>query len=314
MDDSILIQNMNVSFRGKGCLTPVVKDVNTVFPSGTITGLIGESGSGKSVLGMSILQLLPGTAQVSGQCLFRGRDLYRLSEREMCAVRGQEIGLIPQNPSQSLNPIYTVGRQLVESMTVHDRSQKAEARARRDMLLGRFGFPDPHGISRSYSFRLSGGMNQRVISAMGLMNKPSWIIADEPTKGLDAILRRQVYHVLRQISESETRGMIVITHDIALAGALSQRLLVLYKGMILEEGPTEAVLANPLHPYTVGLMRSLPENGMHPIPRADPALAEKCTGCSFAPRCAWATERCCREVPPDVRPESDRKVRCFRYA
>ena len=185
-----------------------------------------ESGSGKSLLGMSILGLLSGQARVEGSCMYKGMDLYRLPEKEMQKIRGKEIALIPQNPTESLNPIRRIGKQLTECMTVHGNKDKELADSRRDEFLRRFGFSDPDRINRAYSFQLSGGMNQRVISAMGLMNRPKWVIADEPTKGLDAILRRQVYRVLKEISETDTEGMIVITHDIALAGALCDRLMI----------------------------------------------------------------------------------------
>lgn len=312
MNEDIVIQSLDISFRDKQRIVPVVRDVNVTFHAGTVTGLIGESGSGKSVLGMSILRLLPASAKVEGTCLYGGRDLYRLTEKEMCKVRGQQIGLIPQNPTESLNPVRTVGRQLTECVTIHRPGEKKAAEERRNTLLARFGFAQPDKINRAYSFQLSGGMNQRVVSAMGLMSKPEWIIADEPTKGLDAILRKQVYSVLREISETETKGMILITHDISLAGAICDRLLVLYKGMLLEQGNTRDILSSPLHPYTKGLLASLPERGMHPIRRAN--QQSDCIGCGFCPRCEYATERCRREIPPETVVDGGRIVRCFLYA
>lgn len=226
----IEIRDLSVTFQDGGEMIHAMEDVSAYFPSGSVTGLIGESGSGKSLLGMSILGLLSGQARVEGSCMYKGMDLYRLPEKEMQKIRGKEIALIPQNPTESLNPIRRIGKQLTECMTVHGNKDKELADSRRDEFLRRFGFSDPDRINRAYSFQLSGGMNQRVISAMGLMNRPKWVIADEPTKGLDAILRRQVYRVLKEISETDTEGMIVITHDIALAGALCDRLMVLYKG------------------------------------------------------------------------------------
>ena len=226
----IEIRNLSVSFQDGGETVHAMEGVNAYFPAGSVTGLIGESGSGKSLLGMSILGLLSGQAKVEGTCMYKGMDLYRLPEKEMQEIRGKEISLIPQNPTESLNPIRRIGKQLTECMTVHGNKDKELANSRRDEFLRRFGFADPDRISRAYSFQLSGGMNQRVISAMGLMNRPKWAIADEPTKGLDAILRRQVYQVLKEISETDTEGMIVITHDIALAGVLCDRLMVLYYG------------------------------------------------------------------------------------
>ena len=313
MERDIEISGLNVRFRGKTGPAAVVCDVSAHFPAGTVTGLIGESGSGKSVLGLSILQLLPESAEVTGTCLYEGRDLYRLDEREMCRIRGRSIALIPQNPAESLNPVLPVGRQLTECVTAAGGSPHRAAE-RRDALLRQFGFADPERISAAYSFQLSGGMNQRVISALGLMNDPAWIIADEPTKGLDAILRRQVYQVLREISRGEARGMLVITHDIPLAGALCDRLMVLYKGTLLEQGETGLILKNPMHPYTRGLIAALPENGMHPIRRAEPGRAEQTAGCRFYPRCAEATEECARCLPAPSPLPDGRIVRCRLYA
>ena len=314
MNSDIEIRGLNVSFADGGAVSPAVVDVNAVFPAGTVTGLIGESGSGKSVLGMSILQLLPGSTRVAGQCLYRGQDLYRLGEKEIRQIRGREIALIPQNPSESLNPIRTIGRQLTEGVAAHGERDRAKAGIRRDALLRRFGFDDPGRINASYTFQLSGGMNQRVIAALGLMDRPRWVIADEPTKGLDAILRRQVCATLREISRSETEGMIVITHDIALAAALCGRLMVLYKGTVLEQGSAEQVVNRPLHPYTRGLIDSLPGRGMHPIPRALPERTGMTGGCRFYPRCAIAEPRCGLALPPETHPEEGRTVRCYRYA
>lgn len=231
----------------------------------------------------------------------------------MQKIRGKEIALIPQNPTESLNPIRRIGKQLTECMTVHGNKDKELADSRRDEFLRRFGFSDPDRINRAYSFQLSGGMNQRVISAMGLMNRPKWVIADEPTKGLDAILRRQVYRVLKEISETDTEGMIVITHDIALAGALCDRLMVLYKGSIMEAGETKTILEHPAHPYTKGLIASLPGKGMNPIGRAV-RKKEGNSGCSFYPRCVHAVDACKNGRIPEAELPDGRKVRCVRYA
>lgn len=309
----IEIRDLSVTFQDGGEMIHAMEDVSAYFPSGSVTGLIGESGSGKSLLGMSILGLLSGQARVEGSCMYKGMDLYRLPEKEMQKIRGKEIALIPQNPTESLNPIRRIGKQLTECMTVHGNKDKELADSRRDEFLRRFGFSDPDRINRAYSFQLSGGMNQRVISAMGLMNRPKWVIADEPTKGLDAILRRQVYRVLKEISETDTEGMIVITHDIALAGALCDRLMVLYKGSIMEAGETKTILEHPAHPYTKGLIASLPGQGMNPIGRAV-RKKEGNSGCSFYPRCAHAVDACKNGRIPEAELPDGRKVRCVRYA
>lgn len=310
---NIEIRNLSVTFQDGSETVHAMEGVNAYFPAGSVTGLIGESGSGKSLLGMSILGLLSGQAKVEGTCMYKGMDLYRLPEKEMQQIRGKEIALIPQNPTESLNPIRRIGKQLTECMTVHGNKDKELANSRRDEFLRRFGFSDPGRINRSYSFQLSGGMNQRVISAMGLMNRPKWVIADEPTKGLDAILRRQVYQVLKGISETDTEGMIVITHDIALAEVLCDWLMVLYKGSIMEAGDTKTILEHPAHPYTKGLVASLPAKGMNPIGRAVREKEER-SGCSFYPRCPHATDTCKSGPIPEVKLSDGRKVRCIQYA
>ena len=309
----IEIRNLYVSFQDGGETVHAMEGVNAYFPAGSVTGLIGESGSGKSLLGMSILGLISGQAKVEGTCMYKGMDLYRLPEKEMQEIHGKEIALIPQNPTESLNPIRRIGKQLTECMNVHGNKDKELANSRRDEFLRRFGFADPDRISRAYSFQLSGGMNQRVISAMGLMNRPKWAIADEPTKGLDAILRRQVYQVLKEISETDTEGMIEITHDIALAEALCDRLMVLYKGSIMEAGDTKKILEHPAHPYTKGLVASLPAKGMNPIGRAV-RKNEGNSGCSFYPRCPYAADACKNGPVPEAELPDGRKVRCVLYA
>lgn len=244
--------------------------------------------------------------------MYKGRDLFSLPEAEMQKVLGKEIALIPQNPTESLNPVRTIGRQLTECVTIHEKRRKADAQKRRDQLLRCLGFHRPEQVSNSYSFELSGGMNQRIVTALGLMNHPRWVIADEPTKGLDAVLRRQVYQVLKEIGGSEAGGMMVITHDILLAEALCDRLLVLYKGCVMEQGKGETILRHPAHPYTRGLLESLPENGMHPIPRADEKKTD--SGCRFYPRCPHGSKACGQMLPPETVLEDGRIVRCFLYA
>jgi len=314
MSIDIEIRSGSVFFDGGDASTYALRDANATFPAHSVTGLIGESGSGKSVLGMSILGLLPNTARIEGSCVYKDRDLYRLSEREMTRIRGSEIALIPQNPSESLNPMLRIGRQLSEAVALRGRGEKPRALERRDSLLERFGFADPRAIDRSYSFQLSGGMNQRVVSALGLMGSPRWVIADEPTKGLDAILRKQVYGVLKEIAENEVEGMIVITHDIALACALCDTIMVLYKGLILEQRSSAELMGSPLHPYTRGLIGSLPSRGMHPICRDLPGRDSHVEGCPFYPRCAVAEKRCSESIPPETPLSPNGFVRCFLNA
>lgn len=313
--EGIKIEHLSVCFGTQRGPVRALNDVSITFRENAVTGLIGESGSGKSVLGMSVLRLLPDSARTKGHCWYRGKDIFTLSDREMDRIRGNEIALIPQNPSESLNPVMRIVKQLRETVQIHGKIGRSEAEKRMYNLLDQFGFTEPDQILGRYSFELSGGMNQRIISILGLLNSPEWLIADEPTKGLDAILRRQVYESIRQISRKQTRNMILITHDIELAAKLCDYLAVLYKGSLLEYGTAEQIMEDPRHPYTSGLLASLPKRGMHAIPEPDPCRKDQVNGCPFYPRCSAASSICGQSVPPEYQiPGENRTVRCFLYA
>ena len=314
MNNDIVITGLGVDFFTDNSRVHAVEDVNITFPQDTITALVGESGSGKSVLGLSILRLLPKTAIITGSCLFQGRDLYRLSEKEMRSVRTRTISLIPQNPLQSLNPVTRIRRQLEEPLRLHLRLSQKAARDHAEQDLRRFGFADPHAVGRQYSFQLSGGMNQRVISAMGLGCGPLWVIADEPTKGLDAILRGQVCEILEEARRQKTGSMLLITHDLQLAKRISDRVAVLYRGQIIEQGTVNEVMQSPAHPYTRGLLGSMPAAGMKPIPPPLPERAAQACACKFFPRCPSAGEKCRTQSMGDTALSPGRTVRCVRYA
>jgi peptide/nickel transport system ATP-binding protein len=313
MMSDITISHLSVTFETSRGPVFAVRDLNTVFRAGQISGVIGESGSGKSVMGMSILRLLPNNAHVEGTCLYENEDLYTVPLRRLRQVRGGVIGLIPQNPGASLDPIMRIRRQITETIEAHDRkSGRRTADARAAELLRSFGFDEAERILDRYSFQMSGGMNQRLVSALGLACQPGWIIADEPTKGLDAVIRNQVYQVLRQICQEGARSMIVITHDLMLARRLCDDIRVMYMGQIIEQGPAENVMETPRHPYTQGLIASLPSRGMQPIPQADPARAAD-GGCPFYPRCARASSRCAAAQPGELPRPGGGSVRCFLY-
>lgn len=310
-DQNIQIRNLTVKFPSGTGWSLAVDDISLNLESGIVTGLVGESGSGKSVLGMSILRLLGPSALVEGECWYQGRDLYRVSERELEGIRGGQIGLIPQNPTQSLNPTMRIGSQLQETRRLHGKKAGKQGQQEILRLLRELGMDQPERISGRYSFEMSGGMNQRVVSAMGLCGDPRWMIADEPTKGLDAVLRRQVFSVLREISANRIPSMLLITHDLLLAERLCGRICVLYSGVLLEQGGGQEIFQNPLHPYTKGLFQSLPSKGMRPIPAP---MREKGKGCVFYNRCPMAQERCGQEKPGEYEPKRGRIVRCFLYA
>ena len=312
MVPDIEIQHLSVCFDTAQGPVYAVNDLSTTFQAGRISGVIGESGSGKSVMGMSLLRLLPNTARVTGKCFFGPHELYSMPLRQLRKLRGAAIGLIPQNPGASLDPVMKLRRQLTEAITTHGKRSRKEAEAQAAKLLQQFGFEEPERILNQYPFQMSGGMNQRLVSALGLACRPGWVIADEPTKGLDAVIRNQVYTVLRQIYAEHHCSMIVITHDLALARRLCDDIRVLYMGQIIEQGTAEEVMEHPHHPYTAGLIRSLPSRGMVPIPPPDLNRLSH-SGCPFDPRCPKATARCGKEKPEDYLLPTGGKVRCFLY-
>lgn len=309
---SIEMKDVVVHFRVSGGMVRAVDHISYTFEKGHITGLIGESGCGKSVMGAAILGLNPGYAQVSGSILYNGMDLLQLSQREMRALRGREIGLIPQNPADSLNPARRILGQITEAaaLTGMPRAKQRETALE---LLHKFGFSESElgQVSKAYPFELSGGMQQRVAVAMGVASCPGWVLADEPSKGLDMALREQMYDTLRRIRDGHTDSMIIITHDLVLARTLCDTVAVMYSGQIVEQG--QNVLENPKHPYTRGILQSLPENGFQPMKGIAPAPGDRFTGCKFAPRCPCAGLECTRAMP-ELYPAGTGKVRCFRYA
>lgn len=313
MVPDIMIQNLSVFFQTATGPVPAVRDLTTVFQAGRISGVIGESGSGKSVMGMSILRLLPNTASITGECWFGNQELLSLPMKELRKLRGAAIGLIPQNPNASLDPSMKLKRQLTEAVTAHNRRGRQEAEAGAARLLKSFGFESPEDIMGQYAFQMSGGMNQRLVSALGLANHPGWVIADEPTKGLDAPVRNQVYTVLREIYTRRHSSMILITHDLQLARRLCDDIRVLYMGRIVEQGETSLVMERPAHPYTAGLLDAHPSRGMKPIPPPSPERAGH-TGCPFYPRCEKALSHCGKAIPGELRLPDGRQARCFLYA
>lgn len=312
MDQNINISDLNVVFHTDGKEISALHDINIEFTAGETTALIGESGSGKSVLGMSILQLLPDSAKVSGTCMFEGENLYHITAKAMRKLRYRRLSLIPQNPLQALNSAMKIRGQLTEAMVEHEGVSRQSALTRTHAQLTKFAFQNPKSIGSHYSFQLSGGMNQRVVTCMGLSCNPDWLIADEPTKGLDAILRTQVYEVLQDAQEN--RGLILITHDLQLAKRLSQKVGVMYQGFLLEQGPTEEVLSNPQHPYTKGLLSASPSQGMHPIPPPMEGRKSEDSPCPFYCRCTQGDCHCTKTTLETVKVHPQWTVRCAKSA
>ncbi len=306
----IEVSKLRVDFVYPGRKIEVLKGVTAVFREGRISGIVGESGCGKSVLGTALLRMLPRNALVSGQCLYKGRDLLQAKGKELRSLRRREIALIPQNPYESLNPSRRIGKILLDAI---DPVSRRQARITISNMLEHLGFRDPGRVMDSYSFELSGGMNQRVLIALALLRSPRWVLADEPTKGLDPSLVQEMAVMFRDVA-SKIGSMLIISHDLRLAQELCDDLFVMYRGWIVERGSCAKILSKPAHPYTAGLLGALPHNGLVPIPTA---LREWVgdSGCPFYPRCSSAMPRCSTE-DPDFYPTAfpDQETRCFLYA
>ena len=250
MGNHIALQRLTVAFTTKAGTVKAANQIDAIFLGGQINGIVGETSSGKSVLGLSVLGLLPENRIVSGSILYKNRDLLQLPEREMNALRGKTMAFVPQNPDTALNPVMTVGAQLSEMFTCHAGTNAAEARLRAGEQMRRYALPSPEIFDR-YSFQLSGGQRQRLLCAIGSALAPEWLIADEPTKGLDAVLRRQVCQLFQALRENSDLGILLITHDLRLAERLCDTVFVLYAGTVVEQGlagRTVRPTLSPLYP------------------------------------------------------------------
>ena len=272
---------------------------------GEFVGLVGESGCGKSVSAMSVLRLIPHPPGliVGGEILFKGEDLLKVDEARMRDIRGNRIAMVFQEPTTSLNPVLTVGRQISESIELHRKANKATALAESVKLLHLVGIPDPETRIKDYPFQFSGGMQQRVMIAMALSCTPELLIADEPTTSLDVTVQAQLLEIIADLRVQLDMAGIIITHNLGLVARYVDRVNVMYAGKLVEAGTTETIFAEPKHPYTIGLMASVPrlDSPRKVAPRAieglPPNLAHLPAGCSFSPRCSWAMDQCHEEAP-----------------
>jgi oligopeptide transport system ATP-binding protein len=281
-----------------------VNGVSFDIRPGEFLGVVGESGSGKSVTMMSVLRLIPMPPGriVEGSAMFSGMDLLQISDEQLRKVRGGEIGTIFQDPMTSLNPVITIGKQITESLRLHLRCDRKTAREVAANLLDKVGLPDPKQRLDSYPHELSGGMRQRVMIAIALACSPQLIIADEPTTALDVTVQAQIIEIVQDLRDQFDTAMVWITHDLGVIAGLADRVLVMYGGKIVEEAPVRPLYQRPSHPYTQGLLRSIPRpdqkgGTLDSIKGSPPSLYSPPTGCTFAPRCPYAFERCHREVP-----------------
>ena len=308
----IRIAGLRVAFSTHAEEIRAVDSVDLSIQSGDTISLIGESGCGKTVMGMAIMGLLPKNAGISGTIRYGDHDLLSASEHTMQQIRGKEIAMISQNSANSLNPVMTVGDQIAEPLLIHHIFPAAKARREVIRLLSALGFNKPEQAAEQYPHEFSGGMRERILIALALVCNPQLIIADEPTSGLDAQVKSQILHLIKkQIAGNRT--LFLITHDLGTAAYLCDRIAVMYAGEIVETGPTKDVLAMPMHPYTQGLLASLPSAGLHPIPGLSPTPAHLPGGCRFCARCPAALDQCDCEHPGMINVVGSRQVRCFHY-
>jgi oligopeptide/dipeptide ABC transporter ATP-binding protein len=310
----LAIRDLVVEFGTEDGVVHAVDGISYDVMPGEVLGIVGESGSGKSVSTMSLLGLIPQPPGriTSGTAMFKGQDLLTLKKKEMQAFRGKEVAMIFQDPMTSLNPVLTIGDQLGEAITTHfPEVKKGEVRQRVTDLLGLVGVPNPEARYSQYPHEFSGGMRQRAMIAMSIANAPSLLIADEPTTALDVTIQAQVLEVMKKVMAETHAATILITHDLGIVAEICDRVIVMYAGHIVESGDVHTIFREPRHPYTIGLMNSLPkltedEEHLEPIPGAPPSLINLPTGCPFHPRCFLSNgrERCRTERPALVQVES----------
>ncbi|PRD43603.1 methionine ABC transporter ATP-binding protein [Phyllobacterium phragmitis] len=293
----------------------LIDDINLNLAAGEVMGLVGESGSGKSVTGLSIMGLLDKPVQVTGgQILFKGRDLRKLSQKELRSIRGNRIAMIFQDPMSTLNPVLRIDTQMMEAVRTHESVSKQAAWERARDALGMVGIPSPEERLSAYPHQFSGGMRQRVAIAIALLMSPDLIIADEPTTALDVTIQAQILSIVQKLAREKGMALIWVTHDLSVVAGLAEKLSVMYAGRIVEQGSTADLLRRPLHPYTNGLIASLPahnERGsrLKQISGTTPSVANMPKGCAFRPRCSSATEICFD--PPALEAVEGRLLRCF---
>ncbi len=302
------VNDLQVEFAGHGRVVRAVRGLSYDIGPGETIGLVGESGSGKSVSALSLLGLLPKRVGkvTAGTAIFQGQDLLHLPEDKLRKIRGARIAMIFQDPLSSLNPVLTIGRQITEAIEAHRNVSAKDARKRAIELLELVGIPGAASRFNDYPHQFSGGMRQRAMIAMALSCEPSLLIADEPTTALDVTIQAQILELLRRLRAELGMAVLLITHDLGVVAGFADRLAVMYAGRLVELGPTETLLADPAHPYTIGLLRSLPrldrprQAALTPIEGSPPDLASNLEGCPFAPRCAWRLDRCWTDAPPLV--------------
>ncbi|GEN44775.1 ABC transporter ATP-binding protein [Alkalibacillus haloalkaliphilus] len=321
MSDVILeLEDLHTHFFTDSGEVPAVDGVSFKVHKGEVVGVVGESGCGKSVTSLSIMQLVPSPPGriVSGQINFKDENLAQASEKRMRQIRGNEISMIFQEPMTSLDPLFTIGNQLIEAIRMHRKMSKKEAKRKAIDMLNLVGIPRSSEVVDEYPHQLSGGMRQRVMIAMAMSCDPEVLIADEPTTALDVTIQAQILDLMRDLNKEHNTGILLITHDLGVVAEMCDRVVVMYAGQVVEEGTVREILKDPKHPYTKGLIRSLPkihekEQKLYSIPGTVPKVSMEQVGCRFAPRCEYAFDRCFSEDPELYDAGVERSSRCFLY-
>jgi oligopeptide/dipeptide ABC transporter ATP-binding protein len=314
----LVVEHLTTGFDVSGRFIPAVIDVSFTLASGETLCLVGESGSGKSLTALAIMRLVQPPGRItSGRILYKDRDLRALSEREMQEVRGGEIALIFQEPMTALNPVFTIGSQIEETLLVHGRATRKTARQKAIELLDAVSVPEPQRRVREYPHQLSGGLRQRALIAISLACNPSIVIADEPTTALDVTIQAQILDLLRDLQRRMGLALLLITHDLGVVAEMANRVAVMYAGRLVEEAPVKALFRDPKHPYTRGLMASMPGTApgtrLTAIQGTVPPLGQLPPGCSFTPRCPSRFEPCPTAHPGITVVGEDRRVKCYLH-
>jgi oligopeptide transport system ATP-binding protein len=314
----LAVEGLHVRFWTRRGIVHAVNGISFDIAPGETLGIVGESGCGKSVTSLAILGLLARNGKVeSGAAMFEGTDLLRQSDRALRRIRGREIAMIFQDPMTSLNPVLTIGRQIRESLETHFDMDRKEAEAKAAEAIDRVGIPSAKARIKDYPHQFSGGMRQRAMIAMALACKPKLLIADEPTTALDVTIQAQILDLLRELVAEENAALILITHDLGVVAGMCERVNVMYAGMFMETGSGEQLFGAPRHPYTLGLLQSVPRLDaarrarLHPIEGAPPNMLRPPHACPFQPRCRFEVDLSRREVPPLVEIQPGHKVACF---
>ena len=314
------LKEMSTHFFTDSGEIPAVDKVSLKVHKGEIVGIVGESGSGKSVTSLSIMQLVPNPPGriVHGEIVFKGENLAHASEKKMKKIRGNEISMIFQEPMTSLNPLFTIGNQMREAIRIHQKISKKAATLKAVAMLKIVGIPRAEAIVNEYPHQLSGGMRQRVMIAMAMSSDPELLIADEPTTALDVTIQAQILDLMKKINKEEETSILLITHDLGVVADICDRVVVMYAGQVVEQGTKREILKDPQHPYSQGLIRSLPkihgkEEKLYSIPGTVARPTMNHVGCRFAARCEFAFDRCSNENPELYPLEEGRASRCFLH-